>query len=399
MKRDIWIHRVLTGRLQTALRQFPVVLLSGARQVGKTVLCRHVWPEANYVTLDLPAEAEAARTDSSAFLDRHSSPLIVDEIQYAPELLRHMKVRVDRDRQPGQYLITGSQDFALMQGVTESLAGRCAVLQLPGLGIEEVKAEDTDAIDALSWRGGWPELHARPELDRELWLGSYLATYLERDVRNILNVGSLRDFDRFLRAAAYRTGQLLSLSGLARDVGIAVSTARQWISLLEASHQIVLLEPWHVNPGKRLTKTPKLYFQDVGLLLYLFGFRCWEDVRANAAWGAIWENVVIAECRKAMVDSGRLHPLYYWRTASGDEVDLLIEVGHRRVEVIEVKASAQPDGRALKGLKAFARLYGAEAIDRGFVVCRTPSGYPLGAADLQVDVVSLPTIVAWIGRA
>lgn len=389
----------MTPRLRVALAQFPAVLLSGSRQVGKTALCRHIWPDANYVTLDLPAEAAAARADSGAFLERHPAPLIVDEIQYAPELLRHMKVRLDASRRPGQYLITGSQDFALMQGVTESLAGRCAVLTLPTLGLGEVGAEDTRGIDALSWRGGWPDLQARAELDRELWLGSYLATYLERDVRNILNVGSLRDFDRFLRAAAYRTGQLLCLSEMARDVGIAVSTAKNWISLLEASHQIMLLEPWHVNPGKRLIKTPKLYFQDVGLLLYLFGFRRWDDVRANAAWGAVWENIVIAECRKAVANSGRRCPLHYWRTAGGDEVDLLIEVGHRCVGAVEIKAAEQPDDRALKGLKAFAQLYGAETMDAAFVVCRTGSPYPMADAGVPVNAVPLQDMVGWIGQA
>ena len=167
---DRWIPRALAPRLETALRQFPAVLVSGARQMGKTALCRHVWPEAHYVTLDLPAEAESARHDASAFLQRHPAPLIIDEIQYAPELLRHLKVRLDRDRSPGQYLITGAQDFALMQGVTESLSGRGAVLRLPTLGLAEAGATTPAAIDALAWRGGWPELQARPGLDRELWL-------------------------------------------------------------------------------------------------------------------------------------------------------------------------------------------------------------------------------------
>jgi len=386
-----WIDRLLTPRLIKALRQFPAVLVSGARQVGKTALCRHVWPAANYVTLDLPAEADAARREPEAFLQRHPSPLIVDEIQYAPELLRYMKAKLDQDRSPGQYLITGSQDFALMQGVTESLAGRCAVLTLPTLCMAELHAQTTATIDALAWRGGWPELHARPELDRELWLGSYLATYLERDVRNMLNIGSLRDFDRFLRAAAYRTGQLLSLSEMARDVGIAVSTAKNWISLLEASHQIILLETWHVNPGKRLIKSPKLYFQDTGLLLYLFGFRAWADVMANAAWGAIWENIVVAECRKAVLNAGHPSPLYYWRTVNGEEVDLLIETGHRRVIALEIKAAERPGTDALKGLCAFTRLYGPDAIERQSVVCRASSSYPLGTSGCRA--VSLPEAI------
>jgi hypothetical protein len=387
--------RALDPCLRKALDQFPAVLLSGARQAGKTALCRHVWPHADYVSLDIPSEAVAAQTDSDSFLERHPPPLIVDEIQYAPQLLRQIKCRIDAHRQPGQYLLTGSQDFAMMQGVTESLAGRCAVLRLPTLGLSEVQATTTAAVDALAWRGGWPELHVRPDLDRNLWIGSYLATYLERDVRNILNVGSLRDFDRFLRAAAYRVGQLLSLSEMARDVGIAVSTARNWVSLLEASHQIILLEPWHVNQGKRLIKTPKLYFQDTALLLYLFGFAGWHDVLANPAWGAIWENMAIAECRKAIANSGQHRSMFYWRTVNGEEVDLLIETGMHRVRAFEIKASEQPDAHALKGLKAFARLYGQDSIERGFIVCRAPSAYPMQDAP-HVQALPLPTSLAQV---
>ena len=397
MKKDQWIHRDLMPCLNRALEQFPAVLVSGARQVGKTALCRRVWTHANYVTLDLPAEAEAAQRNSESFLTRYPAPLIIDEIQYAPELLRHIKTRLDRDRTPGQYLITGSQDFAMMQGVTESLAGRCAVLRLPAVSMQEMNAMTIEAMDALAWRGGWPELQARPELDRDLWFGSYLATYLERDVRNMLNVGSLRDFDRFLRAAAYRTGQLLSLSDLARDVGIAVSTAKNWISLLEASHQVILLEPWHVNPGKRLIKSPKLYFRDVGLLLYLFGFRRWQDVIENAAWGAIWENIVVAECGKAIMNSGSRLPLYYWRTVNGEEVDLMVERGHRRVSAFEIKATEKPGKDSLKGLAAFSRLYGSETLEQQAVVCRTPSSYPLQNSNIQA--IPLPAAVDLIHRS
>lgn len=391
---ETWISRALTERLSVALNQFPSVMVSGARQVGKTALCRHVWPDANYVTLDLPPEAEAAQLNPAAFLVRNKPPLIIDEVQYAPELLRYLKVHLDRNREAGQYLITGSQDFVLMQGVTESLAGRCAILTLPALSLEELDAQDQNAIDAAAWRGGWPELQANPELDRELWLGSYLTTYLERDVRNMLNIGSLRDFDRFLRAAAYRTGQTLSLSELARDVGIAVSTAKSWVSLLEASHQIFLIEPWHVNPGKRLIKSPKLYFQDVGFLLYLFGFRSWEDVVSNAAWGAIWENIVVAECRKALANSASRLPLYYWRTVNGEELDLLVELGHRRIAAFEIKAAEHPRENSMKGFNSFSRLYGPDVLAEQAVICRTPAEYPLTANGTKA--VPLASAVHWL---
>ncbi|MCA9439651.1 MAG: ATP-binding protein, partial [Candidatus Omnitrophica bacterium] len=222
---------MISDVIRKAVAQFPVVVVTGARQAGKTSLVRHLFPDAQYVTFDIPQTAESARLDFGAFLRRHPDPLIIDEVQYVPEVLRHLKSGVDQDRRPGRFILTGSQDFMLMEGVTESLAGRCAVLSLPTLSLAEVDAgATTEKMDLFCWRGGFPELWQRPELDREMWLGSYLSTYLERDVRNILNIGSLRDFDRFLRAAALRVGQLLSLSELARDVGIAPNTAKSWIS-------------------------------------------------------------------------------------------------------------------------------------------------------------------------
>ncbi len=388
MERNHWIERMLTPCLKRAAKQFPAVLVSGARQVGKTALCRHVWPQAHYVSLDIPSSAESARYDPLRFLSEHPTPLIVDEVQYAPELLRYVKARIDEDRTPGQYLLTGSQDFAVMQGVTETLAGRCAILRLPTLGIEELEASDNRAVDELLWRGGWPELHARPELDRELWLGSYLATYLERDVRNILNVGSLRDFDRFLRAAAYRAGQLVSFSEIARDVGVALNTVRKWVSVLEASHQIVLLEPWFSNEGKRLIKTPKLYFRDTGLLIYLLGFRAWKDVRAHAMWGAVWENAVVAEFHKAFANRGLRQRMWFWRTVNDEELDLIVDFGPGDVWAFEIKASEKPEPRDLKGFGSFAKQYGETAFSHGMCICRNAASYPL-SKDGRIRAVPL----------
>ena len=374
----MWIDRHISDTLRKAAAQFPVVVLTGARQAGKTTLVRRLFPQADYVTFDIPREAEAARMDFPAFLDRHWEPLIIDEVQYVPEILRRLKVVVDRDRRPGRFLLTGSQDFSVMQGVTESLAGRCAVLSLPTLALAEVAVEAAvEEADAYCWRGGFPELWQRPELDRELWLGSYLATYLERDVRNILNIGSLRDFDRFLRAAAVRVGQLLSLSDLARDVGIAPNTAKSWISILEASRQIFLLEPYHRSAGKRLIKTPKLYFADPGLLTYLLGFPDWTSVIRTAAWGAIWENLVIGEVRKQFLNRGARPPCWFWRTVQGEEIDLLVERGPGQFLAVECKTSAEIENRMLKGFTALERVYGPKALRQGAVVCRTPTAYPL----------------------
>ena len=385
----------------TAFGQFPVVVLTGARQAGKTSLVRHLFPQADYATFDIPRDADAARLDPAAFLKRRREPLIIDEVQYVPEILRHLKAVVDRDRYPGRFLLTGSQDLSLMQGVTESLAGRCAVLSLPTLALAEVSPNATpDQVDAFCWRGGFPELWQRSGLDRDLWLGSYLATYLERDVRNVLNIGSLRDFDRFLRASAIRVGQLVSLSELARDVGIAPNTAKSWLSVLEASRQLFLLEPYHRSAGKRLIKTPKLYFSDSGLLIYLLGFPEWTAVTQHAAWGAIWENFVIGEVWKHFLNQGQRPPCWFWRTTQGEEIDLLLERGPEQFLAIECKVGLEPDGRSLKGFAALEKAYGPKALHRGAVVCRTPASYPLAE---KSRIAALPFggsdgVSAWIRR-
>ena len=374
----MWIERHISRILKTAFAQFPVVVVTGARQAGKTSLVRHLFPNADYVTFDIPREAEFARLDFGAFVRQHADPLIIDEVQYVPEVLRHLKNVVDRDRRPGRFILTGSQDFSVMQDVTETLAGRCAVLSLPTLSLSEVDAKaSVERIDTFCWRGGFPELWQRTDVDRDLWLGSYLATYLERDVRNILNVGSLRDFDRFLRAAALRAGQLLNVSELARDAGITPNTAKSWISLLEASRQVFLLEPYHSSATKRLVKRPKLYFSDLGMLTYLLGFADWSAVIQNAGWGAVWENLVVSEVHKHFLNRGKRPPLWFWRTAQGEEVDLLVEAGPRQFFAIECKTASAVDSHALKGLAALERAYGAGSLKKAAVVCRCEEAYPL----------------------
>lgn len=372
------IPRLLSQSLSAAWAQFPVVVLTGARQVGKTTLARDFLPKAGYVTLDVPAEAELARLNPADLLGPRRPPLILDEVQYAPNLLRQLKIRVDQNRAPGQYLVTGSQSFELMAGVSESLAGRAAILTLPPLTVRELPGtKDLGAIDAFVWRGSYPQLWQQPNLDRQLWLGSYLATYLERDVRNLLAVGSLRDFDRFLRACALRAGQLLSYAELARDVGVSPNTAKSWISVLETSQQIFLLEPYHRARTKRLVKSPKLYFCDTGMLTYLMGFTEASELPRHALWGAVWENAVVAEVRKSFLVRGLRPPLWFWRTANADELDVLIEIAPERFVVIECKTAAQVDVSAVRGLRPLVAEYGESSVTKTLVVCRTDRPYPL----------------------
>lgn len=361
-----------------ALAAFPAVVLTGARQAGKTTLARDIWAGARYVTLDDPAEAGQARGEPQAFLQRNPSPVILDEVQYAPDLFRHLKIEIDRDRRPGRYLITGSQAFNLMTGASESLAGRAAPISLPTLSLIEAWPEATHAeTDRFLWRSGFPELWVRPDLSRDLWLGSYVGTYLERDVRHALNVGDLCDVDRLLRAAALRAGQLVSYADLARDVGVAPNTIRRWLSVLTASDQIFLLEPYHRQRSKRLIKAPKLYFADTGLLCHLLGFQDPGALFTHALWGAVWENFVIAEVRKRLKAWPAPPPLWFWRTAQGDEVDLLIEQGPERFMAIECKTAERVSASDLRGVHKLIEEYGAESVPFAAIVCRTAAPYPI----------------------
>ena len=381
----MWISRTYENTLRSLFAQFPAVVVTGARQVGKTALVRHVFPETGYVSLDFPSVAAQAEQNPEGFFREHGLPLIIDEVQYAPSLFQYLKALIDRDRQPGRLILTGSQVFPLMQGVSESLAGRCGALTVMNLSAAEMQSfqgsfQETDFL----FKGGYPELHARPELDPLLWYGAYLTTYLERDVRNILNVGSLRDFNRFLRAAAARTGQILSYSDLARDVGIAPNTAKKWISVLQASGQVFLLEPFFRNVGKRLVKSPKMYLCDTGLALFLMGFESWQAVERHPAVGALWETHVVMETVKSFVSQGRNVPLWFWRTAQGEEVDLIIE-RNGRFTAIECKYSEVPDGSSMKGLRSFASAYGIENLQTVYVASRTPRPYPL-----QDGIMTIP---------
>jgi predicted AAA+ superfamily ATPase len=275
-------------------------VLTGARQTGKTALVRRAFPGHAYVSLDLPSEAEQAERDPTGFLTRHTEPLVVEEVRYAPGLLRHLKRRVDQDRQAnGRFIFTGSQAFPLMKGISESLAGRVAVLTLGGLSHAEiVRARPGVTVEEVLLRGGYPELHARPEIDARGFFPSYVATYLERDLRAQLQVGSLRDFERFLRAAALLTGQVLNRAELARDAGISPSTAGQWLSVLERSGIAGLLEPWYSNRTKALSKTPKLHLHDTGLCAFLVGLDSARDLGASPLTGALWETMVFSQLHR-----------------------------------------------------------------------------------------------------
>jgi len=358
----MWIERTLRSELETCFRQFPVVVLTGPRQVGKTSLLDKTFPRMTYVSLDSGSAAESARSDPVSFLERLGSPAIIDEIQYVPELLRFIKARVDAVGGNGHYLLSGSQSFPLMHGVSESLAGRAAVLTLSGLSGAEWMASDTQGLpwEEFFFRGSYPALWAAasdsPSRDR--WYQGYVATYLERDIRNVIKVARLRDFERFLRAMAALTGQMLNLAHVARDVGIAPSTAGQWLQVLVASHQVFLLEPYHRSMGKRLVKTPKLYFLDHGLAHYLCGYSSYRSLRESPHAGAFFENYVVGQWLRHRDWTNPRMGLWFWRDQSGNEVDLVIEADGRLVPV-EIKLKERPDPADARGIRRFMELYGS----------------------------------------
>jgi uncharacterized protein len=373
----MWISRSIEPKLKHLAATRPVVVLSGARQTGKTSTLRRLFPDYDFVSLDLPSEAEQAEKDPALFLQRHRPPVILDEVQYAPSLFRHLKVVVDAERdRSGQFLITGSQKFTLMRGVGESLAGRAAIVDLEPLAFAEARAARPE-IQLLEFivRGGMPELHARPDLDLVSFQNSYLATYLERDVRTLANVGSLRDFERFLRACALRSANLLNKADLARDVGIAPSTANQWLSILEASGQLTLLEPWFSNRTKTMVKSPKLYLNDTGLLCSLLNIRNAESLMQAPYVGAVWETFVLAQLRHRERVANRARSLFFWRERTR-EVDFLVDDAGF-IELFEAKWTEFPDTADLANLRFARSALDSQKVRRADVICRTPQGFPL----------------------
>ena len=370
---------------------FPSVVVTGARQTGKTTLLTRLFPRYHYVSLDLPQQAQLAEEDPGSFLLRHPAPLLVDEVQYAPKLFRYLKVEIDRNRDAnGRFILTGSQKFSLMKEVSDSLAGRCGVLELEGLSTEELgdvfhDREQREGIAGILVRGFMPQLWKDPDLRPADYFSSYQATYLERDVRQLLNVSSLRDFDRFMRASAVRSGQLLNKTELAKEVGISNKTATEWLSVLQASNQITLIEPYFANVGKRLTKTPKLYFNDVGLLCFLLGLNQ-RSVTDSYLIGSIWETLVFAELRKYLSATAPEASIWFYRDQSRD-VDFVIEKDGR-LTLADAKWKELPGRRDFRQPLAVQPLLRTARLP-AMVLCRTGESYPVGKDMLAVNGLSM----------
>lgn len=347
------IPRALDPVLRHLAGQYPVVTLSGPRQSGKTTLCRATFPHKPYVNLEAPDVRDFARDDPRGFLAAYPEGAILDEIQRAPWLLSYLQPLVDERNAPGQFILTGSQQFEVMSNITQSLAGRTALLKLLPLSLEELHAARIEpSTDRLLLTGFYPRIHDAG-LDPTQALGDYLETYVERDLRQLTAIKDLALFEKFLHLCAGRTGQLLNLQGLGNDVGISHTTARSWLTLLEASYVIFLLQPWHASLAKRQIKSPKLYFYDVGLAAYLLGAETELHINRHPLRGNLFENLVIIEALKYRLNRGKRNNLHFWRDAKGNEVDLLIESGPDLIPV-EIKAGATISGDFFKGLRTFA---------------------------------------------
>ena len=389
--------RIYADKIRNLLNCFPVLILTGARQAGKTTLLRSLLPDYRYISLDLPSSAEQAEENPSDFFRNNPPPLIIDEVQYAPGLFRHLKRLIDEDRHSmGRYVLTGSQKFPLMKEVTESLAGRTAVLELENFSLEEILSEPIepyadDYLNRVITRGQFPELWRLQNLPSHAFYSSYAATYLERDVRQILNVTSLRDFERMIRVLAPRSGQLLNKSDAARDTGVSLKAVNDWISVLEASNQIIQLEPWFRNISKRVVKTPKLYFADSGLLCYLLGVDM-DNLSRSPFRGQIWETFIFAELRK--INASLEHPfsLWFYRDTPSREIDFVVERGGM-MRFIECKWNehARSDDASVIAKIHRELAEGGSPYHPGShaVVCRTEHAYSISPITKAVGVNDL----------
>lgn len=363
------ITRNITPVLKRLADQYPVITLTGPRQSGKTTLAKSLFPGKPYVTLEDPDTRRFAKDDPRGFLANYAQGAILDEVQRAPDLPSYLQGMVDANAQPGRFILTGSQQFELMTQVTQSLAGRTAVLRLLPFTLAEAQrlkgSTPHPDLPQTLLSGFYPRIHDQ-RLDPSQALADYFTTYVERDLRQLAAVHDLQRFERFVRLCAGRTGQLLNLDSLGNDAGVSHATARAWIDLLQTSYIVHLLPPWFTNSGKRLIKSPKLYFYDVGLACWLLGLRTPEQVSRDPLWGSLFENFVIMEALKDRLNAGESPEMYFYRDSDGNEVDLLLPTGGQ-MHAIEIKAGATVNPDYFKGLKTFAA-HNPQAMAGGGVV-------------------------------
>lgn len=406
-KKVVYTKRSIEKVVEKASSNFPVVMITGPRQVGKTTCLKEMsGADRSYVSLDDPQLRSIAKEEPELFLQRYAPPVLIDEVQYAPELFPLIKLRVDESQEKGGYWLTGSQQFQLMEGVSESLAGRVGIVQLLGLSNSELEGRafevepfdesfstktvrqylDLPSMYERIFVGGMPGIATNPTMDRDLFFSSYLQTYLERDVRLLVNVSDEMSFLKFIKAIAARTGQILNIADVASDIGVAPNTAKGWLSILRSSGIVYLLESYHSNLNKRLIKSPKIYMTDTGLASYLTEWSSPKTLEAGAMSGAILETWAVIEILKSYWHNGLRAPLYYYRDKDKREIDLLV-IKDGGVCPVEFKKSANP---GKQDLKHFSVLDGLKLEKkRGFLMSMSKNSLPITQ---DVDAVSFSSL-------
>jgi predicted AAA+ superfamily ATPase len=383
-------QRVLAKTILEAIKTFPAIVLTGPRQSGKTTLFKMLFSKTHtFVSLENPDVRVRAKEDPISFLNQYQPPVIIDEIQYVPELLSYIKTKIDEKRKPGQWLLTGSQNFVLMHNITQSLAGRAAVLSLMPFSFSEMidNAENAKStsdllkhiqqdvhcskrllVNNILLRGFYPEIVSNKDVNRQLWCSSYITTYLERDVRNLANIGDFNQFERFLRLCATRTGQILNISEMARDIGMSVPTIKRWLSVLETGYQIYLLYPYYRNIGKRIVKSPKLYFNDTALCSYLLGLNDEKALVSGPSFGSLFETFVVCDFLKRFLNFGEKPSMYYLHTRDGLEVDLVLEQ-EGKLHLFEVKSAMTITTKHSNSLKRMKNELGSQIETAAIISC------------------------------
>ena len=364
----MYVQRKLKPVFDSAIKQFPAVLITGPRQSGKTTFLQHEKPDFAYITFDDPLNRDFALQDPNGFLDQFSeNPVILDEIQYVPEILQYLKIRIDRDRTPGKWILTGSQQFHLMKNIGETLVGRIAILELLPFSLNENPLAGSSITDIV-WTGLYPEPACYPE-KRDLWVKSYIQTYLERDIRQLETIRDFRSFEMFVGLSAAFHSYEFHPAELARNCGVSQPTIKSWSKLLEASYFALLLPPFFNNFGKRLIKSSKFYFTDPSFVCYLTRQPSSESALSGNLGGALFEGLIISETYKTFFNRGLKPSLYFWRSQGGMEVDLIIHA-QGKFWPVEIKLTATPTPAYTKNMHQFKSLAKGSASDQGLLVCR-----------------------------
>ena len=350
------IKRKIQDEIIKAALKMPVIAITGPRQSGKTTLSKLAFRGYDYVSLENPQLRSFAKEDPQGFLSQYTGGVILDEVQYVPELFSYIQLIVDEERENGRFILTGSQNFLLTEKINQSLAGRVAIYNLLPFSIEELKQAGykITSYETYLLKGFYPRIYEE-NLDAGKWLSDYIRTYIERDVRQLINIGDLALFQNFLSLCAGRTGQIINHSVLANEIGVSSKTIQRWFSVLEASYIVFFLQPFHKNYNKRIIKSPKLYFYDTGLVTHLLKINAVEEIQLHFAKGALFENLIIAELKKKYWNRGKEAPFYYWRESNSNEVDLIIDKGIKQL-AIEIKSGKTIREEFFKGVFYWQKL-------------------------------------------